>query len=387
VIRPFQFGDIVLIQRLGRQATKLNTIQSLLQPQSASWASLSALIPWNDAKVTTYVLNQQAHGLLGVGFLQVQKRPGRPELNIVRMAPGLDTPRGHPAIWEKLLSHHNAVAAQQHIARIYVDVPDQPLPVHTFGHVGFRAYTRQTIWRITAPGAISSSHAVAADIRPPTKLDEWPLQQLYARTVPEEVQIAEGQHTGQAIRPPILDWWLAGVCSSYVLERRGEIVGASQLVQGRRSYWLQLWADMLDPNTTVVHRLIRHALDVVWRRALPHPVYIGVRDYHGSLGSILSEYGFAPFTDRAKMVRHVVQWVREPALDTTPVVEVPASVAAAHYRLPAATPPAPSSAPLPVRAAAYPPAADLAPRGMLGHGESAARLRSPDAACLIHNTP
>ncbi|HXF61255.1 MAG TPA: hypothetical protein VNK95_06540 [Caldilineaceae bacterium] len=264
----------------------------------------------------------------------MQKRPGRPELDIVRLAPGLDTPRGHPAIWEKLLAHHNAVAAQQQIARIYVDVPDQPLPVHTFNHVGFRTYTRQTIWRLTAFDAAGVIPEAGEAIRPQSRLDEWPLQQLYSRTVPETVQVAEGMHTDQPVKPPILDWWYAGTYSSYVLERRGEIVGAVQIAQGQGGYWLQLWADMYDPNPSVVHQLLRYALSKVRRSAVSQPVYIGVCDYHGGLGAILSDYGFAPFTDRAKMVKHVLQWVREPALEMTPLREAAPHAVTAHFTMP-----------------------------------------------------
>lgn len=335
MIRPFQLGDIFLIQRLGRQATKLNTVQSLLQPQSASWSSLTAILAWNDAKVATYVLSQQGHGLLGNGFLQVQKRPARPEVDIVRLAPGLDTPRGHPAIWEKLIAHHNAVATHQQIARIYVDVPDQPLPVHTFSHVGFRTYTRQTIWRLNAFDANIPSGQASAEIRPQTRTDEWPLQQLYARVTPESVQLAEGMHTEQAPKPPILEWWQGGLHSRFVMERRSEIVGAVDIVQGPRGYWLQLWADYYDPNPQVLHTLLRHALDVIWRRAISQPIYIGVCDYHGALGALLTDYGFAPFTDRAKMVRPVVQWVREVALEDVPVLKAARQVAPAHFTLPA----------------------------------------------------
>lgn len=338
MIRPFQLGDIFLIQRLGSQATKLNIIQSLLQPQSASWASLTAVVPWNDARVATYVLNQQGHGLVGNGFLQVQKRPGRPEAEIVRLAPGLDTPRGHPAIWEKLLAHYHAEATHQQIARIYVDVPDQPLPVHTFSHVGFRTYTRQTIWRLNAFDASVPSGQSSAEIRPQGPLDEWPLQQLYARTVPEAVQLAEGMQAGQGdspVKPPILEWWLPGVVDRLVMERRGEIVGAVQIVQGPRGYWLQPWADLYDPNPQVIHTLLRHALHVIWRRAITQPIYVGVCEYHGGLGAILSDYGFAPFTDRAKMVKPVVQWVRETALDALPALEHARRVAPAHFTIPA----------------------------------------------------
>lgn len=335
MIRPFQLSDIFLIQRLGSQATKLNLVQSLLQPQPPAWASLLALVPWNDAKVATYVLSQHGHGLLGNGFLQVQKRPRRPEVDIVHLAPGLDTPRGHPAIWEKLIAHHNAVASQQQIARIYVDVPDQPLPVNTFSHVGFRTYTRQTIWRLSAFDASAPTGQASSEIRPQTRLDEWPLQQLYARVVPEAVQLAEGMHTDHALQPAILEEWSWGACSRFVLERRGELLGAVQIIQGPRGYWLQPWADLCEPNPQVIHTLLRHALDVIWRRAITQPIYVGVCDYHGGLGPILSDYGFAPFTDRAKMVKPVVQWVREPALDALPIMEPAHQVAPAHFTIPA----------------------------------------------------
>ncbi len=334
MIRPFQLGDIFLIQRLGRQATKLNTIQSLLQPQSASWASLSSVIPWNGAKVTTCVLRQQGHGLVGVGFLQAQKRPGRPEVDIVRVAPGIDAPLGHPAIWEKLLSHHNSEATQQQVERIYVDAPDQPLPVSTFCHVGFRTYVHQTIWRLLTYNVDDYSHLIAADIRPQTKVDEWALKQLYRRTIPESIQIAEGVHADNPVKPPILEWWHPGACSSFVLVDQSEIKGSLQVVQGARGYWLQLWADMLDSNPYVIHQLVRFGLTALSRRAVRQPVYIGVCDYQGALGAILSEYGFAPFTDRAKMVKHVMQWVREASVLNVPVMESTAQVVAAPFRMP-----------------------------------------------------
>lgn len=335
MIRPFQISDIVLIQRLGRQATKLNTIQTLLQPQAAFWTSLMAVAPWNDGKVATYVLRQPGHGLVGDGFLHVQKRPGRPELEIVRLAPGLDAPHGHPVIWEKLLAHNNAVAAQQQIARIYVDVPDQPLPVHTLSHVGFRPYARETIWRLTPHRLAGQSHSMTAEIRAQNKADEWTLQQLYTRTTPQNAQLAEGMHTDQAVRAPILEWWQVGTCSAFVLEQRGEVVGAVQVAQGRRGYWLQPWADFHATDSYVAHQLVRHALTVVARRAAPLPVYVGVRDYQGSLGTLLEDYGFAPFTDRARLVKPVVQWVREAALESAPVREPAVHVATAPFAVPA----------------------------------------------------
>ena len=152
MVRPFRYGDIFLVQRLSRQATKLNIVQTTLHRQSAVGASLSSILPWNHGKATTYILRQRGHRLATAGFLQVQRRSGRPELDVVHLSPGLDARRGHPAIWEKLLSYQTYEAAKQKVERIYADVPDQPLPVNTFAQTGYRVYDRQSIWRMTPEG-------------------------------------------------------------------------------------------------------------------------------------------------------------------------------------------------------------------------------------------
>jgi hypothetical protein len=351
VIRPFQFGDIFLIQRLGRQSAKLGVVQALLQPQSAVWASLSAIVPWNDGKVATYVLRQQGHGLVGIGYLQARKRPGRPEVEITSLAPGLDAARGHPAIWEKLLSHYNGVAAQGQIARIYVDVPDQPLPVNTFCQVGFRTYARQSIWRLARHDLTAYPHPISAKIRSQSKADEWALRSLYTRTVPKSVQEAEGIIGPTPTTPPIVEWGHVGACSSYVLEERGDLLGSVQVVQGERGYWLQLWADFYDPDNAVLHQLLRFGLGIIAQRRDYQPVYVGVCDYHGSLGTLLTEYGFAPITDRAKMVRPVMQWIREFALEPSLILKRTAPVIGAPFIVPA---PPPTVPPFPSQGVASP---------------------------------
>jgi hypothetical protein len=334
VIRPAQIGDIFTIQRLGRQATKLATVEALLNPQSAFRAALSAALLWNDAKVTTYLLHRREHGLANTGLLQMQKRPGRPEADILLLAPALDTTWGHPAIWQKLLAHAVNEAPQQGLARLYADVPDQPLPVNTFSHVGFRAYTRQTIWRLSAPAVelFRVSHPLA--IRAQTKVDEWALQRLYTRVTPGPVQQAEGVQGDQAVKPPLLDWWRGGARKSFVLEKNGDLQGCVQVAYGRRGVWLQLWADTRSPDTGYLHELVRFGLSVIRQDGIRLPVYAGVCDYESVLGAVLTDYGFAPFTDRAKMVKHVMQWVRVSPPLLTPMLESVREVVPTPYTLP-----------------------------------------------------
>ena len=321
MIRPAQIGDIFTIQRLGRQATKLATIETLLNPQSAFRAALSAAILWNDAKVSTYLLQRREHGLASTGLLQMQKRPSRPEADILLLAPALDTTWGHPAIWQKLLAHAHIEAPQQGLTRLYADVPDQPLPVNTFIQTGFRVYTRQTIWRLSALAIESFAAQLSPSIRVQNKQDEWALQRLYARITPGAVQQAEGVHADQAVKPPLLEWWRGGIRKSFVLERGNEVHGCVQVAFGARGVWLQLWADTRSPDTSHLHELVRFGLTVIREDGVRLPVYVGVCEYESVLGSVLTDYGFAPFTDRAKLVKHVLQWVRSTAPLLTPVLD------------------------------------------------------------------
>lgn len=352
VIRPFQLGDLLLVQRLGYQAAKLNIIQSLLQPRPALTIALGAVLPWAGGNANTYVLRQQKNSLAHAGFIQAHRRTGRAEADITFLAPALDTPRGHPAIWEKLLTHYVHEAASQKIYRIYADVPDQPLPVHSFTQSGFKIYTRQTIWRFNRHN--SSMVEEAADkllgdksssessidsiftIRPLMKQDEWALLRLYDRITPKDVQHAEGiqqqafeapRSNGHAhgngsnhvergsqrhVKPPILDWWQSSHSQTYVITKRGEIEGAILIGGGPSGTWLRLLADTTKPDTEHIRRLLRYGLGVINDRQMNQPIYVGVRSYHGGLAAILDEHGFAPFTDLARMVRQVPVWIRTP---------------------------------------------------------------------------
>lgn len=334
MIRPVQIGDLFLIQRLGRQATKFATVEALLNAQSVFRAALSSAFLWSDARVTTYILYRREHGLANRGLLQLQKRAGRPEADILALAPALDTTWGHPAIWQKLLAHAISEAPRQGLLRLFADVPDQPLPVSTFSHVGFRVYSRQTIWRLAPHRVEAFPNPISSVIRPQMQADEWALQRLYARTTPGSVQQAEGLQGDEAVKPPILDWWRSALRKSYVLEEKGEIGGCLQIAYGSRGVWLQLWLDTHEPDTRYLHELLRFGLALLRQEEVRVPLYTGVHTYEGALSSVLTEYGFAPFTDRAKMVKQVLQWVRKVAPAPISVLDPVREVAPIPYTLP-----------------------------------------------------
>lgn len=342
VIRPFQLDDLLLVHRLGGQASKLNAIQALLYPRSAAMAALGAYVPGIGGNVSTHVLRQRRNSLAHAGFIQVQKRSGRPEADIIMLAPALDTSWGHPAIWEKLLSYYAQEAARQRISRIYADVPDQPLLVHTFSQVGFKPYTRQTIWRLAHHHIPSTTtpHTngyAPQEIRTQVRSHEWGLTQLYQRVTPETVQRAEGAlgaEMEKSVKPVVLDWWQSSSYTQYVLMSKDEVHGGVLIGRSSRGYWMRILADTQNPDTHHIHSLLRYGLQAVNTTNRHLPIYMGVRDYHGGLGTILADYGFAPFTDRARMVRHVPAWARQSSRQRLPAVEAVGEAVPTSFVLP-----------------------------------------------------
>lgn len=346
MIRTFQPGDTFLLQRLQRQATKVNVVQSLLAPRSPLWDALAeSFVPlrlWDDAKIVTYVMRHEGHGIERVGFLQAQRRPGRPEEDLLLLAPALETRSGHPAIWQKLLAHYinetisetasampngssRTGSSNGGVQRIYVDAPDQPLLVQTFAQVGFAPYTRQTVWRLTAKDAGEFRAPLSppsAHVRLAQSVDHWNLSRLYGLATPRAVQAAEGMASEYAVKPPILEWWQPGNVYNVVFDYHGDLRGCLRVVIGRAGVWLQLWADTLRIDSNITTDLITAGLRIARAQAVRLPIYTAVREYQGGLGPVLADFGFAPVMDHAKMVKHMVHRVVETETARTHVVDV-----------------------------------------------------------------
>ena len=321
-IRPFAPGDALLVQRLSRYATRFHIGRFLLQPSSPLQAAFSAYLPWAYRSGITYVLRQEEHGLARAGFVQWQLHPGRAEADLMALSPALDAPNGHPAIWHKLLAESALALADQQIRRLYSELSDQPLLVNTFMQAGFNLYARETIWRL-ATESLAFSAAAGTGLRPQTGQDRWALAQLYARITPAPVRQAEAiDGEGEQFAPPILtNRHRHRPLTSFVLDGADGLAGCVQIIWGQTGVWLRLWVDSNDPDTSRVHLLLRHGLQQIAGASVRGPVYSAVREYQSGLSSILEEYGFAPFTDRVRMVRPIWQRAKKAVENRLPSLE------------------------------------------------------------------
>ncbi len=337
--RPFSLGDALLLQRLRKYSTPLQIERILLESISPVRTVLRSGFPWYRHSSFTYVLRQEENGLAREGLIQLHLRPHSHEADVTLLSPALDAPQGHPAIWQKLLTHSAQHIIRQKVSRIFSDLPDQPLLVNTFKQVGFTLLTQVTIWRLDTASPARPDSTPAA-IRPQRAADAWELEQLHRRITPAPVQQMEmgltpDQSEGDRISP-ILSNPHQTPMTGYLLEDDRGLAGCVQIMWGRRGAWTRLWVDTNDPRTENAHLLLGFALQRINEAPHVRRAYIGVRAYQTGLNALLSDYGFAPFTDRVLMVRNILQWRRQAADQRTPALEAAQEVVPGSLAIPKA---------------------------------------------------
>ncbi len=328
MIHPFGLNDIGLVRRLQRDGMSLAMEHMLAHPHQPLWTALTAPWPWAGAGVSSFILDESVNGRRLTGFIQLMKRAARPEADLLHLAPVVAAvddeaeaarPGDDPTvcdtdgavIWSKLLAYCQRAAAGHGLQRIYASTPEGCAEQQCLRDATFSPYTRETIYRLAAA---PSAGGALVGFRPQTPQDSWALQRLYTRGTPRLVQQAEGALTGEVGSPP-MSWWEPDSWRGTVWEPAGEVRAAVQVHIGRAGHWLRLWgANEISPRElrSLVEQGLRQ-IDLLRRSRRTVPVYTTVREYESALRAALTGFGFAPFMERVRFVKHTVVMVRQPA--------------------------------------------------------------------------
>ena len=319
MIRSFRLRDSLLVARLQRGGTLLDIEEQLTHPRSPLRSVLLDSILNPRIGPSTFILDQQdEHGKL-LGLAQMRSRPGRPERDVVFMAPTLDAGNGSHAIWQRLLTHLCVQTAERGSLRLYARLPMESDELQLFKNVGFLAYGEENIYQLNQNGDRKSA-PVSLQLRPQQPSDGWGLQKLYATVAPRVVQNAEGLAQGQWDLTP-RRWAEQGRRDGFVWEVDGEILAALHIRTGKCGYLIRT---LLHPDALEqAEALGRAALSLTTlKRNLP--VYFAFRQYEAGWQNVLPVLGFEPLTGQILVVKHMTVRVRGklpalmPALEQSP---------------------------------------------------------------------
>ncbi len=305
--------ELVALLSLQRDGMPLRLEAALAAHSSPLGQALASWLSWlalGSPSVITRVAHQSGPEPDGdsYGFVQVRRRPGRSEADLLYIGPA-STPETAPPIWDPLLNAVTAWATANRVIRLFATVPADGPAEAVFRRNGYLRYAEETVYRLMA--LPPDRFPQASDrLRPQIGRDSWNLQRLYAATTPLRVQQAEGLLHSEW-RVPTEDWNGQGWTESLVLEDSGGIRGHLGLGRGTAGHWFRV---VTRPNAGEDRKeLVSHALAVASRWE-PLPIFCCVRHYQEGMDPVLTDWGFARLQQRALTVRHTVMCVR-PALE------------------------------------------------------------------------
>jgi len=316
--------DLVVVRRLQRAGLQLDFRSAVLSPTTPFVAALKSLVPGWGERITTVVVDDQSAGQRLFGFAQARDRPGRPEQDVVYVAPALSSGNGVIWTWQRLLSQVRAVAGERGIQRVFAQIDEERIAeIEVFRQSGFNIFTRDRIFRLATTRALPP-RPTRVRWRPMRATDVWGLKKMNSLLVPTIVQQAEGDIAAETGITNAQDGWrlLAARSTNYVLESDdGEITGHLQMWRGRRGTWLKL---TLHPQVyDQAKRLLQEGISL-----LPSgsrlPIYSDVRDYEGYVVDALEWMGFEVLVSRVLMVKSLTIPIREPRRMLMPALERPA---------------------------------------------------------------
>ena len=292
-----------MIRDLQRRSKILDLESALLGECSSLRLALLAYLFHPGVGAFTCVLDSRGHKRCEKGFVQVRKRSGCHEWDVVSIAPAMDEIGDALTIWYRLLTGVSLIAAEEGIWRLFARPARDDLVEGVLGQAGFSVYAREMIYRI-ADSSVPTWRR-GGRWRPASEGDREELDHLYRSVTPHLMQEAEGRHPQERNGSLLGQLGFPGE-ETYV--RNTDCLDAFlRLRQGTKGYWIQLL--LRDCGDSDKAKVVSEGLGLLVGRP-PLPVYWAVSGYQGYLPALLRGEGFEPVATRSLMVKHTTARVK-----------------------------------------------------------------------------
>lgn len=309
-------NDLIAIQQLQARGTQLDLERAVLWPHTPWQAALATHLPLSAIGAETIVLYPStAKRARALGFVQARARRGRPEADIVFLAPALDAGGDTVSIWYRLLAECAQRIGAGGGQRLFAQIANGNGIEEVFRQAGFTVYAHEDVYRLSDwPANLAKSNL----LRHQRTRDGWNLLRLYAQLTPRPVQIAEGMLSPEGPGGKMGDWWDQARGAGYILEMDGDLAGAVRVQRGSAAYWLRLW---LHSQAQEYGETLLNGALLALGAAPRHPIYCSVRDYESGLRSPMEQAGFRYLHTRSLLVKHTTVRVKEPLIKLVPALE------------------------------------------------------------------
>jgi len=316
-VRPFDWRDTLLVQRLQTQGLVLNHERAHVDGVFPLRDALRAYLLLGTGGRRTLVMSGQ------VAFAQYVRGKESKRVRLTYLAPA-PTNDDYAGRWVNLLNQLTAIVGAQKTHHIVAEASHDGPEVELLQRIGFGVFTRQMLFRRASSAVNNDDLPPLPGLRPWQSKDDWGVRLLYANTVPQLVQ---------QIEAPIDDVLNASRWPHrLVLEQGGEIVACVATRRGRVGNAMRL---LLHPKADAcVEALIRHGLATL-ASSNAGAIYCRVRRYESWLQTPLETSGFESVARTVLLVKHTVARVMTPEWQRLPAVEgrAEATTPFAHARL------------------------------------------------------
>lgn len=302
-IRPYSVVDVPALLRFPG-VLRLDVPDSLVLPRSGS-LDLPAALPLLRKDRPTFVAIADGQQ---VGFVRFS--PRRPDGRWVITAIGASTGVYAPEpVWEALLLHGIRSAGLRGVRRLFARIPADHTLDGAMRQSGWVPYAREMVFRAER---LSPVVRTARDLRLQETADTWAIHQLYAASVPRQVQEIEALtshfwHMDQSRRS------IRGIRQTgWLLEENGEISAYARYTRGSQAGMIDA---VVAPGKGAHLGALLDGVIAAPKRGRPRPVYCALREYFLDLKDELTDRGFTKIGEQVLLIRYTTAAARTATLD------------------------------------------------------------------------
>jgi hypothetical protein len=308
--------DLIAVWQWQARGMQLDLERAVLWKHAPLQAALALYLPMNKIGAETIVLYPASnYRARAIGFAQMRGRHGRPETDIVFLAPALDEHTDAVSIWYRLLAECAQATGARGGQRLFAQVPSGNGIEEVFRQAGYSTYAHDDVYYCDCLPIASTQTNI---LRRQRARDGWNLLRLFAELTPRAVQVAEGMLSPEGQGGKMGDWWDQSRRSGFILEVDGELAGAVRIRRGQNAYWLRFG---LHPQASEHADTLLHGALSLLRAAPRRPIYCSVRDYESGMIPALEQAGFQHFQTRSLLVKHMTARAKETIFNLMPALE------------------------------------------------------------------